>query len=135
MEEGKIPAPASLALIQRSCISRALPGQDQTRSQVLPLQKRLSHPKCCCLATPAASQQKRMLPCAESPCVPGWRHRELSSGLCHGGTLQHGPLAGGNSQDLHFLSGFELWLRGSCQAALGLGNAALPTPSPAEGDL
>lgn len=91
----------------RSCISRALPGQDQTQSQVLLLQKHLSYPKRCRLAVPAAGQQERMLPCAESPRVPGQRYRERSSGLCRAGTLQHGPLAGGNRQDLHFPGGFE----------------------------
>lgn len=109
MENGEIPPPASLAPIQRSCISRALPGQDQTQSQVLPLQKRLGHPKRCRLATLAASQQGRMQSCAEGPRVPGRRHRELSSGLCHAGTLQYHPLAGGNSQDLHLPGDFELW--------------------------
>lgn len=116
-------------LRSRSCISRALPGRDQTQSQDLPLQKRLSHPKLCHLATPGASWQERVLPHAESPPMPGQRCQGASSGLCHAGVMQHSALAGGNSQDLRFPRDFELQFCRSYRAALGSGNAAHATPS------
>lgn len=44
MEKGEIPPTAPLALIQRSCISRALPGRDQPQIQALLLHKQESQP-------------------------------------------------------------------------------------------
>lgn len=86
---------------------------------------------CCCRsvsATRSAARENDSL-----PWEPGHRHQELNSGLCHAGTLQHSPLVGGNSQDLHFHNS-QLFFSCGSAGPVGLGTTDLPTPPPDEGD-